>query len=91
MPNFAEYLAKPTTQDEYKHFLIGMLIHQYAEMGEQIPRFSINNGKLETDSQELRLKYRYMLQGAQAFAVLLDQLDARRKQQAAAAQQQNQK
>lgn len=82
MSNFAEYFSKPGTQDEYKHFVIGMLINQYSEMGEQIPRFSINNGKLETDSQELRLKYRYMLQGAQAFAVLLDQLDARRKQQA---------
>ena len=56
MSNFAEYFSKPGTQDEYKHFVIGMLINQYSEMGEQIPRFSINNGKLETDSQRATIK-----------------------------------
>ncbi len=90
MANFSEYFSRPTTQNEYKHFILAKLIRQYDERGEQIPRFSIDNGKLATDDAELRLQYRYMLQGAQLFAELLDHVDDRRKQQVAAAEQQNQ-
>ncbi|ENV00432.1 hypothetical protein F969_00664 [Acinetobacter variabilis] len=91
MSSFSEYFSKPRTQEDFKHFLIAKLIQQYDARGEQIPRFSLNNGKLDTDSQELRLQYRYMLQGAQVFADLLDQVnDQKKRQEAAAAEQQNQ-
>lgn len=88
LTKFADYFSNPVIIEEYKNFLIGRLIAEYAERGEQMPRFNFNNGKLDTDSQELRLKYRYMLQGVQSVAVFLDH--ARNQKQAAAEQQQQQ-
>lgn len=92
MADFVEYFSRPKTQEEYKHLLLVRLIQKYSERGEGIPKFNLNNGKLETENQELRLQYRYMLQGAEVFAALLDHVDDRRKQQQAiAAEQQNPK
>lgn len=74
MSKFAEYLSRPRTQDEFKYYLVGLLIQKYDARGEQIPHYTINNGKLQTESHELRLQYRYMLQGAEAFAVFMDHI-----------------
>lgn len=83
---FADYLSNPATIESYKQFLIGRLIAEYAAKGEQMPRYTFKNGKLDTDSQELRLKYRYMLQGIQSVGVFLDYV----RNQSNAEQQQQQ-
>lgn len=85
---FTTYSQRQETQQDFIHFVIGRLFTEYSEIGEQMPRFSIENGKLQTDSQELRLRYRYILQGASLFAGFLDAVDTRRNQQQDAKQKQ---
>lgn len=88
---FIEYFAQPQTRYDFGQFALALLIREYDERGEVMPRYTFNQGKLQTDCSELRLKYRELVNGAGMFAKFLDAVQANKQaQQQAQANQQNQ-
>jgi len=89
---FTEYFNQPQTRFDYGQFAIAVLIRRYDERGEVMPRYTFNQGKLQTDCSELRLHYRQLIDGAGMFAMFLDAVQANKQaqQQAQQANQQNQ-
>lgn len=82
MSKYINYLSHPETLADFMAYAMMQVVAEYDARNEVIPRHSFQNGKLQTDSDELRVIYRENLKGALRAMQYLDIVQANKKRQA---------